>query len=53
MQRGFIAAGLDPWSRDLEGSVGVSVEDKAGFGMLLGWLDKFICCKGLQPGRAA
>lgn len=31
----------------------MSVEDKAGFGMLLGWLDKFMCSNGLKPGRSA
>jgi integron integrase len=47
------AAGLYPWSRDLEGSVDVSAEEKAGFAMLLGWLDKFACANGLKPGREA
>ena len=45
------ACGLYPWSRDLEASLDVRVEERAGFAMLLGWLDKFLCANGLEPGR--
>jgi hypothetical protein len=47
------ASGLYPWSADLEGSIDVRTEERAGFAMLLGWLDKFLCANGLEPNRAA
>jgi len=47
------AAGLYPWSRDLEGSIDVRTEERAGFAMLLGWFDKFLCANGLEPDRGA
>ena len=46
-------SGLYPWSGDLEGSRDVSSHEKPHYGMLLGWMEKFVCSRGLQPGRAA
>ena len=47
------SSGLYPWSKDLEASNDVRQREKAAFAMLLGWLEKFVCGRGLQPGRAA
>ena len=47
------SVGLYPWSGDLDGSCDVRMRERAAFAMLLGWLEKFVCDKGLQPGRAA
>jgi integron integrase len=44
--------GLYAWSKDLEASLDVKMEEKAGFGMLLGWFDKFQRSRGLPAGRA-
>jgi hypothetical protein len=44
---------LYPWSKDLEASSDVRQREQAAFAMLLGWMEKFVCGKGLQPGRAA
>lgn len=46
-------SGLYAWTKDLEASVDVRANEKAAFAMLLGWLDKFLCSKGLRPGREA
>lgn len=45
--------GLYAWTKDLEASVDVRINEKAGFAMLLGWLDKFLCNRGLATGREA
>jgi integron integrase len=44
-------SGLYPWTKDLEGSVDVRADERPAFAMLLGWLDKFVCSQGLQPGK--
>ena len=44
-------SGLYPWSRDLEGARDVNLREKPHFAMLLGWMEKFVCSNGLQPGR--
>ena len=46
-------SGLYPWTKDLEASNDVRLREIPAFAMLLGWLEKFVCNKGLQPGRAA
>ena len=46
-------SGLYPWSKDLEASSDVRQREVAAFAMLLGWLEKFVCGKGLHPGREA
>jgi hypothetical protein len=46
-------AGLYPWSKDLEASSDVRLRERPAFAMLLGWLEKFVCEKGLHPGREA
>ncbi len=48
-----VSAALYPWSKDLEASSDVRQREQAAFAMLLGWMEKFVCGKGLQPGRAA
>ena len=45
-------SGLYPWTKDLEASNDVRLREVPAFAMLLGWLEKFVCNKGLQPGRA-
>jgi hypothetical protein len=47
------STGLYAWSRDLEASTDVRQRELAAFGMLLGWLEKFVCGGGLVPGREA
>jgi hypothetical protein len=47
------SSGLYPWSKDLEGSCDVSLREKPSFAMVLGWMEKFVCSKGMQPGRPA
>lgn len=48
-----ISSNLYAWSKDLEASSSVLRREVPAFAMLLGWLDKFVCGKGLQPGRDA
>ena len=48
-----IASGLYPWSKDLEASSDVRQREAPAFAMLLGWMEKFVCGKGLQPGRGS
>ncbi|MCB1130615.1 MAG: integron integrase [Verrucomicrobiae bacterium] len=48
-----IASGLYPWSKDLEASSDVRQREAPAFAMLLGWQEKFVCGRGLQPGREA
>jgi integron integrase len=45
------SAGLYAWSKDLEASSDVRLRERESFGMLLGWMEKFIGSKGLVPGR--
>jgi integron integrase len=42
---------LYPWTKDLEASSDVRLREIPAFAMFLGWLEKFVCNKGLQPGR--
>jgi hypothetical protein len=44
---------LYPWTKDLEASSDVRQRELAAFAMLLGWMEKFVCGKGLHPGREA
>jgi len=44
---------LYAWSKDLEASSSVLRREVPAFAMLLGWLDKFVCGRRLQPGREA
>lgn len=48
-----ISSDLYAWSKDLEATSSVLRREVPAFAMLLGWLDKFVCGKGLQPGREA
>ena len=48
-----VSSGLYPWSKDLEGSCDVNLREKPSFAMVLGWMEKFVCSKGMQPGRTA
>ena len=50
---GHGSSGLYPWSKDLEGSRDVSLREKPGFAMLLGWMDKFVSANDMVPGREA
>lgn len=47
------ACGLYAWSKDLEASGDVRQRELPAFAMLLGWMEKFVSGKGLQPGRDA
>jgi integron integrase len=48
-----VSSGLYPWSKDLEGSCDVRLREKPNFAMLLGWMEKYVCSQGMQPGRPA
>ncbi len=48
-----VSSALYPWSKDLEASSDVRQREQAALAMLLGWMEKFVCGKGLRPGRAA
>jgi hypothetical protein len=42
------SSGLYPWTKDLEASSDVRLREIPAFAMFLGWLEKFVCNKGLQ-----
>lgn len=44
---------LYAWSKDLEASNDVRLREIPAFAMLLGWLEKFVSSRRLQPGRKA
>jgi hypothetical protein len=46
-------ASLYAWSQDLEFSRDVGPREKAPYGMLLGWLERFRLNQGLPAGREA
>jgi hypothetical protein len=48
-----VSPSLYPWSKDLEESCDVNLREKPSFAMVLGWLEKFVCSKGMCPGRPA
>ena len=48
-----IESGLNAWSKDLEASSDVRLREVPAFAMLPGWLEKFVCGRGLRPGRDA
>ena len=48
-----ISADLYAWSKDLDASSDVRLREVPAFAMLLGWLEKFVCGRGLRPDRDA
>ena len=48
-----VVSDLYAWSKDLESSSDVLHREIPAFAMLLGWLEKFLGARGLNPGREA